>query len=171
MALEPIFEIEFHDSSYGFRPNRSTHHAVLRCQQMLQKRFTWVIEGDVKSCFDEISHKAIIRCLREKIQDKPFLSLIIKLLKSGVSIDGKVHPTEKGVPQGGVVSPLLSNVVLNKLDWFLHAKGQHGLEMGYAHKAGRPNAPGRQALNKTPGCPLNHRNSRILRRGNAARTG
>jgi group II intron reverse transcriptase/maturase len=106
---------------------------------MLQKRFTWVIEGDVKSCFDEISHKAILRCLREKIQDKPFLTLITRLLKSGVSIDGKVHPTEKGVPQGGVVSPLLSNVVLSQLDWFLHAKGQHGLEMGYAHKAGRPN--------------------------------
>jgi len=62
MALEPIYEVEFHHSSYGFRPNRSTHHAVLRCQQMLQKRFTWVIEGDVKSCFDEISHKAILRC-------------------------------------------------------------------------------------------------------------
>ncbi len=139
MALEPIFEIEFHDSSSGFRPNRSTHHAVLRCQQMLQKRFTWVIEGDVKSCFDEISHKAILRCLRKKIQDKPFLSLITKLLKSGVSIDGKVHPTEKGVPQGGVASPLLSNVVLNKLDWFLHARGRHGLASGYAHKAGRPN--------------------------------
>lgn len=139
MALEPIIEVEFHHSSYGFRPNRSTHHAVLRCQQMLQKRFTWVIEGDVKSCFDEISHKAILRCLREKIQDKPFLALITRLLKSGVSIDGKVHPTEKGVPQGGVASPLLSNVVLSQLDWFLHAKGQHGLEMGYAHKAGRPN--------------------------------
>ncbi len=139
MALEPIYEVEFHDSSYGFRPNRSTHHAVLRCQQMLQKRFTWVIEGDVKSCFDEISHKAILRCLREKIQDKPFLSLITSLLKCGVSIDGKVHPTEKGVPQGGVASPLLSNVVLNKLDWFLHAKGQHELESGYAWKAGRPN--------------------------------
>lgn len=139
MALEPIYEIEFHHSSYGFRPNRSTHHAVLRSQQMLQKRFTWVIEGDVKSCFDEISHKAILRCLTEKIHDKPFLSLITRILKSGVSIDGKVYPTEKGVPQGGVVSPLLSNVVLDKLDWFLHAKGRHGLEMGYAHKAGQPN--------------------------------
>jgi len=139
MALEPIYEVEFHHSSYGFRPNRSTHHAVLRCQQMLQKRFTWVIEGDVKSCFDEISHKAILRCLKEKIQDRAFLSLISRILKSGVSVDGKVVPTEKGVPQGGVVSPLLSNVVLNKFDWLLHSKGQHGLESGYAHKAGRPN--------------------------------
>ena len=140
MALEPIFEAEFHEDSYGFRPNRSTRHAVLRCQQMLQKRFTWVIEGDVKACFDEISHKAILGCLREKVMDNKFLGLITRLLKSGVVIEGVVHPTEKGVPQGGVVSPLLSNVVLNKLDWFLHQRGHHGLESGYAWKAGRPNA-------------------------------
>jgi len=139
MALEPIFEVEFHDSSYGFRPNRSTHHAVLRCQQMLQKRFTWVIEGDVKACFDEISHEAILGCLREKVLDNRFLALIHRLLKAGVNIDGVLHPTEKGVPQGGVVSPLLSNMVLNKLDWFLHAQGRHGNEQGYAWKAGRPN--------------------------------
>lgn len=139
MALEPIYEAEFHNDSYGFRPNRSTHHAVLRCQQMMQKRFTWMIEGDVKACFDEISHKAILGCLREKVMDNKFLALITMLLKAGVSIDGVVHPTEKGVPQGGVVSPLLSNVALNKLDWFLHRQGRHGLESGYAWKAGQPN--------------------------------
>ena len=106
---------------------------------MMQKRFTWVIEGDVKACFDEISHKAILGCLREKVMDNKFLALITRLLKSGVSIDGVVQQTVKGVPQGGVVSPLLSNVVLNKLDWFLHRQGRHGLESGYAWKAGRPN--------------------------------
>ena len=139
MALEPIYEAEFHDHSYGFRPNRSTHHAVLRCQQMMQKGFTWVIEGDVKACFDEISHKAILGCLREKVMDNRFLKLIRRLLKSGVNVEGIVHPTEKGVPQGGVVSPLLSNVVLNKLDRFLHEQGQHGNAQGYAWKKGRPN--------------------------------
>ena len=139
MALEPIYEVEFHDHSYGFRPNRSTHHAIFRCQQMMQKRFTWVIEGDVKACFDEISHQAILRCLREKVMDQRLLALIDRMLKAGVSIDGVVHPTEKGVPQGGVASPLLSNVVLNKLDWFLHDQGHHGLHAGYAWKAGRPN--------------------------------
>lgn len=139
MALEPIFEAEFHDHSYGFRPNRSTHHAVLRCQQMMQKGFTWVIEGDVKACFDEISHKAILGCLREKVMDNRFLDLIGRLLKAGVSVDGIVQPTEKGVPQGGVASPLLSNVVLNKLDWFLHGQGHHGNASGYAQKRGRRN--------------------------------
>jgi len=139
MALEPIFEVEFHDSSYGFRPNRSTHHAIFRCQQMMQKGFTWVIEGDVKACFDEISHQAILNCLREKVMDNKFLNLIRRLLKAGVSVEGVVHPTERGVPQGGVVSPLLSNVVLNKLDWFLHDQGLHGNARDRASKAGRPN--------------------------------
>jgi len=139
MALEPIYEAEFHDNSYGFRPNRSTHHAVSRCQQMTQKGFTWVIEGDVKACFDEISHKAILGCLREKVMDNRFLELIRRLLKAGVEVEGIVHPTEKGVPQGGVASPLLSNVVLNKLDWFLHEQGHYGLAQGYAWKKGCPN--------------------------------
>jgi len=130
MALEPIYEVEFHDNSYGFRPNRSTHHAVSRCQQTARAGFTWIIEGDVKACFDEISHEAILRCVKEKVLDNKFLGLIHRLLKAGVEIDGVVHSTNKGVPQGGVVSPLLANAVLNKLDWFLHSKGFHGTAKG-----------------------------------------
>lgn len=125
MALEPIFEVEFHESSYGFRPHRSTHHAVSRCRHAALSGYSWVIEGDVKACFDEISHKAILRCIKEKVIDNKFLALIQLLLKAGVEVDGVVHPTIKGVPQGGVVSPLLANVVLNKLDWFIHSKGSH----------------------------------------------
>ena len=105
MALEPIYEPEFHDSSYGFRPNRNTHHAIFRCQQMMHRGFTRVIEGDVKACFDEISHKAILGCVREKVMDNKFLELIRRLLKAGVSFQGVVRPTEKGVPQGGVATP------------------------------------------------------------------
>ena len=116
MALEPILEVEFHDNSYGFRPNRNTHHAVFRCQQLMRAGFTWVIEGDVKACFDEISHQAILRVVREKVMDNKFLDLIQRFLKAGVAVDGVVQPTEKGVPQGGVISPLLANAVLNKLD-------------------------------------------------------
>ncbi len=139
MALEPIYEAEFHDGSYGFRPNRSTHHAIFRCQQMMQRGFTCVIEGDVKACFDEISHKAILGCLREKVMDNKFLDFIRRLLKAGVSFRGVVHPTEKGVPQGGVASPLLANVVLNKLDRFLHDQGHHGQARDRISRAGRPN--------------------------------
>ena len=105
----------------GARTTRWTAAAIWRIAG-----YTWIIEGDVKACFDEISHKAILRCIREKVMDNKFLDLIHRLLKAGVEIDGIVHPTTKGVPQGGVVSPLLANVVLNKLDWFLHSKGFHG---------------------------------------------
>ncbi|MFH0883109.1 MAG: reverse transcriptase domain-containing protein [bacterium] len=126
MALEPIYEVEFHKHSYGFRPHRSAHHAVFRCQQLIRAGFSWVIEGDVKACFDEISHKSILRNLREKIMDNKFLNLIDRILKAGVIVDHVVQPTLTGVPQGGVLSPLLANVVLNKLDWFLHSKGNHG---------------------------------------------
>ncbi|MCL2640588.1 MAG: group II intron reverse transcriptase/maturase [Phycisphaerales bacterium] len=127
MALEPIFEVEFHDNSYGFRPNRNTHHAVSRCQHLMMNNFSWVIEGDVKACFDEISHDSILRVVREKVMDNKFLELIRRFLKAGVMIEGVVQPTEKGVPQGGVISPLLANAVLNKLDWFLHSKGTYGI--------------------------------------------
>jgi RNA-directed DNA polymerase len=126
MVLEPIFEVEFHDSSYGFRPNRSAHHAVSRCQQLMRHKFTWVIEGDVEACFDEISHKAILKVVRGKVMDNKFLDIIDRFLKAGVSVKGIVHPTVKGVPQGGVISPLLANAVLNSLDWFLHKKGTYG---------------------------------------------
>jgi len=139
MALEPIFEVEFHDNSYGFRPHRSTHHAVFRCRQAIQHGFTWVIEGDVKACFDEISHKAILGAVREKVMDNKFLDLLQLFLKAGAMVDGKLLPTVKGVPQGGVVSPLLANVVLNKLDWFLHGKAKHGNERDYAWEHGEPN--------------------------------
>lgn len=135
MALEPIFEVEFHDNSYGFRPHRNTHHAVFRCQQLMRSGFPWVIEGDVKACFDEISHQAILQVLREKVQDNHFLDLTRRFLKAGVEVEGTILPTEKGVPQGGVISPLLANVVLNRLDWFLHDLGNHGTARarGYYH--------------------------------------
>ena len=139
MALEPIFEVEFHENSYGFRPHRSAHHAVFRCRQSMVHGFTWVIEGDVKACFDEISHKAILGAIREKVMDNKFLNLLQLFLKSGVVVDGKLLPTVKGVPQGGVVSPLLANIVLNKLDWFLHGKAKHGNELRRVRYHGDPN--------------------------------
>ncbi len=139
MALEPIFEVEFHEHSYGFRPNRSTHHAVYRCQHLMKHGFRWVIEGDVKACFDEIPHKAILKVVREKVMDNTFLDLIRRFLKAGVEVEGVVQPTEKGVPQGGVISPLLSNAVLNKLDWFLQGKGTYGQAMFRAAHHREPN--------------------------------
>ncbi len=139
MALEPIFEVEFHPSSYGFRPHRSAHHAVHRCQNLIKHGFSWVIEGDIKACFDEIAHESIIRNLREKIMDNKFLALVGLFLKAGVMVKGVIQPTEKGVPQGGVLSPLLANIVLNRLDWFLHGKGDYVRNGDRAHDRGKPN--------------------------------
>ena len=126
MALEPISEVEFHDSSYGFRPNRSVHYAVSRCRVVARSGHTWVIEGDVKACFDEISHKAILRCVREKVMDNKFLKLITHLLKAGVEIEAYGSPDGPRGSTGrrGLAAP--GQLVLNKLDWFLHSKGFHG---------------------------------------------
>ena len=139
MMLEPIFEVEFHDNSYGFRPHRNAHHAVFRCQNLMKHGFSWVIEGDVKACFDEISHKAILRVLREKVIDNKFLDLITLILKSGVMVGDQLVQTVKGVPQGGIISPLLTNAVLNKLDWFLQDQGHYGKEGRRARDARAPN--------------------------------
>lgn len=92
----------------------------------MRSGFSWVIEGDVKACFDEISHKAILGVVREKVMDNKFLDLVTLFLKSGVMAGKELVPTTKGVPQGGVISPLLANAVLNKLDWFLHDQGSYG---------------------------------------------
>ena len=139
MALEPIFEVEFHENSYGFRPHRNAHHAVFRCRLAMLQGFTWIIEGDIKACFDEISHKAILGAIREKVMDNKFLDLLQLFLKAGVVVDEKLVPTVKGVPQGGVISPLLANIVLNKLDWFLHEKAKYGNDMVWAYRHDEPN--------------------------------
>jgi len=139
MALEPIFEVEFHENSYGFRPHRNAHYAVFCCRHAMLHGFTWVIEGDVKACFDEISHKAILGAVREKVIDNKFLDRLHMFLKAGVVADGKLLPTVKGVPQGGVVSPLLANIVLNRLDWFLHGKAKYGNVSNRARYHGEPN--------------------------------
>jgi RNA-directed DNA polymerase len=97
MILEPIFEVEFHENSYGFRPHRNAHHAVFRCRHAMLSWFTWVIEGDIKACFDEISHKTILGTVREKVIDNKFLDLLQLFLKAGVMVDGKLLPTVKGV--------------------------------------------------------------------------
>jgi len=139
MMLEPIFEVEFHNNSYGFRPHRSAHHAVFCCQQAMYHGFSWVIEGDVKACFDEISHKAILGVIREKVMDNKFLDLVKLFLKSGVMVEEVLVPTVKGVPQGGIISPLLANAVLNKLDWFLQEQGSHGKSERRAYDRKEPN--------------------------------
>jgi RNA-directed DNA polymerase len=117
LVLEPIFEADFHPCSYGFRPNRRAQDAIEEIRHFGRLSYEWVLEGDIKSCFDEISHPALMGRVRRRIGDKRVLDLVKGFLAAGVlSEDGTVRGTKTGTPQGGILSPLLANVALSVLD-------------------------------------------------------
>lgn len=126
MAMEPIWESGFHRLSYGFRPERSVHHAIRTVKFQLQDGTEpagrWVIEGDLASYFDSVHHKLLLRFVRKRIRDKRFLSLLWRFIKAGHVDKNLFRAASEGVPQGGVISPLLSNIVLNEFDQWLETK-------------------------------------------------
>jgi group II intron reverse transcriptase/maturase len=118
MILESIFERQFEDSSHGFRPIRSCHTALMQ----VQRNFTatkWFIEGDIRGFFDNINHDVLIGILKERINDERFLRLVRKFLNAGYLEEWVFHKTFSGTPQGGIVSPVLANIYLDKLDKFM----------------------------------------------------
>lgn len=118
MILESIYEGQFEASSHGFRPNKSCHTAL----NQIQKTYTgtkWFIEGDIKSFFDNINHEVMIQILRERITDERFLRLIRKFLNAGYVEDWKFYKTYSGTPQGGIISPILANIYLDKFDKYM----------------------------------------------------
>ena len=118
MILEAIYEGHFENCSYGFRPNRSCHTAL----SQIQKSFNgakWFVEGDIKGFFDNIDHDVMIDILRERISDERFIRLIRKFLNAGYIEDWIFHKTHSGTPQGGIVSPILANIYLDKLDKYM----------------------------------------------------
>ncbi|ONI44587.1 group II intron reverse transcriptase/maturase [Candidatus Epulonipiscium fishelsonii] len=117
-VLEPIYEAKFHNHSYGFRPNRSTHHAIARTQYLINiSKLYYCVDIDIKGFFDNINHSKLIKQLWNiGIKDKTLIKILIKILKSEVENIGRQN---KGTPQGSIISPLLSNVVLNELDWWI----------------------------------------------------
>jgi group II intron reverse transcriptase/maturase len=120
-TLEPIYEAVFEDSSYGYRPGRNQHQGLDALGRTIQqKRINYVVEADIKGFFDKVNHEWMIKFLRHRIGDERVLRLIIRMLKSGIMEDGLVQASEEGTPQGGSLSPLLSNVYLHYvLDlWF-----------------------------------------------------
>lgn len=119
--LEAYFEPQFSDRSHGFRPQRGCHTA-LQAVQAKGKGTKWFIEGDISACFDKIDHTVLLNVLREKIHDGRFLNLIAGLLRAGYLEDWRFNATLSGTPQGGVISPLLANLVLDKLDQFAEQK-------------------------------------------------
>lgn len=122
-VLSPLFEPGFSDHSYGFRPGRNAHQAVLAAQRYQQAGKRWVVDIDLASFFDEVNHDLLMARVRRKVKDKRMVRLIRAFLASGVMIGGLSQPTSQGTPQGGPLSPLLSNVLLNDLDQELEKRG------------------------------------------------
>jgi RNA-directed DNA polymerase len=121
--ISPIFERLFHENSFGFRPGRSCHQAIHKVKEYLKQGYRYVVDADIKGFFDNIPHELIMAELANEIADGNILGLIEKFLKSGVMEEGQYRPTTKGTPQGGVISPLLANIVLNQLDHKLDQAG------------------------------------------------
>jgi group II intron reverse transcriptase/maturase len=121
-VLEPIYEADFYPTSYGFRRGRSTLDALTMLQKQLEptkagpSKFAWVIEGDIKGCFDNIDHHLLMQRVRHRVEDKKVLHLILAFLKAGILAEGNVRHPVAGTPQGGIISPLLANIHLSALD-------------------------------------------------------
>ena len=122
IVLEPIFETDFYPTSYGFRRGRSAHDAISMITKQINARQTgkapvnWVIEADVKACFDNIDHHRLMECIRKRIKDTKVLRLILAFLKAGIMAEGNLRHSVTGTPQGGIISPLLANIYLSQID-------------------------------------------------------
>ena len=122
-VLQPIFEETFSDSSYGFRPGRNAQQAIKQTKEYYEQGYTQVVDIDLAKYFDTVNHDLLIDMVRERVTDERIIKLIRKFLKSGVMIDGLTSPTSEGTPQGGNLSPLLSNIYLTSFDRMLESRG------------------------------------------------
>ena len=117
LVLEPILEADFLPCSYGFRPGRRAHDAIAEARYLATRSYEWIVEGDITACFDEIAHPALMDRLRKRIADKRVLALVKAFLKAGIlGQDGALRDNTTGVPQGGILSPVLANLALSVLD-------------------------------------------------------
>lgn len=122
--LQPIFEEDFHPSSFGYRPKRSCHHAITKAQLFIRKYdMKHVVDMDLSKCFDTLDHELIIKCFGKRVKDGSILGLLELFLKSGVMDKEEFKPSELGSPQGGVISPLIANVYLNEFDQEMMKRG------------------------------------------------
>ena len=123
LILTPVFDRDFSDSSYGYRPYLSTHDAVKQAQVFVQQGKTWVVDIDISAFFDEVNHDILLHQISQKVDEPEVLAIIRKYLKTGIMLNGKVEKRDKGVPQGSPLSPLLANIYLDPLDKELEWRG------------------------------------------------
>lgn len=116
LVLEPIFEADFEGCSFGFRPGRGPHDALEAVEENARAGFRWVVDADIEQFFDNLDHQELMQALGRRIADGEMLRLIYRWLKAGYLWEGSYHDTDRGSPQGGVLSPLLANVYLHALD-------------------------------------------------------
>lgn len=124
-VLQQIFDPVFSDSSFGFRPGRSQHDAVRRAKSYLESGYGYVVDMDLSKFFDRVNHDRLLNRLSDRVKDKRVLKLIRKYLTAGIMIEGLVSPSLEGTPQGGPLSPILSNIVLDELDKELERRGHN----------------------------------------------
>ena len=124
-VLTPIFEPTFSEYSYGFRPNRRCQNAIDRTLELINNGYEWIVDLDLEKFFDNVPHDKLIRIIDNEVKDSDITSLIMKYLKAGVMINGTFEETNVGTPQGGNLSPLLSNIYLTLLDKELEIRGLH----------------------------------------------
>ena len=147
LVLEPIFEADFKPCSYGFRPNRRAQDAISEIHIFGTNKYEWVLECDIKACFDEISHTALMDRLRVRIKDKSICSLVRAFLKSGIFTElGDREETLTGTPQGGILSPLLANIALSALDDHFHQQWQQQMGTKWRRERRKKNGQGNWRL-------------------------
>ncbi len=122
-VLTPIYEEKFHENSYGFRPGRCAEMAIIKSLEFMNDGYTWIVDIDLEKFFDKVNHDKLMRLISNTIKDGDVISLIRKFLVSGVMMDDEYKESVIGTPQGGNLSPLLSNIMLNELDQELEARG------------------------------------------------
>jgi RNA-directed DNA polymerase len=141
LVLEPVFEADFLPCSYGFRPGRRAYDAVAEIRTFASSPhgYEWVLEGDITACFDEIDHAALMGLVRRRITDKRVLALVKAFLKAGIfSKETGLRESDAGAPQGGILSPLLSNIALSVLDEHFDRKARHRRSLPRSQQRGMP---------------------------------
>lgn len=172
--LQPIFDPDFHPSSYGYRPGRSCHQAIAKASLFIRRyRRRWVVDMDLSRCFDTLNHDLIIQQFRRKVTDGSILGLLRLFLQSGIMVDGRWQESELGSPQGGVISPLIANVYLDAFDQQMKIRGHRIVRYAddililCCSKRGAENAlnVARNHLEKELLLTVNERKTRIVHSG------